>query len=104
MKGIAIAVLAVASVLSLTGCTIAMPTYGPDGREAHVIQCTGAGLTWNNCLQKAGEICGRRGYNVIERNGERVTTTAVAASGTSEGRTVLSASGDSQRTMMVSCK
>lgn len=104
MKGTVLGGIIAASALTLSGCTTALPTYGPDGRQAHVIQCTGAGLTWNNCLQKAGDICGTRGYDVIERNGERVTTTAVAAAGSSEGQTVLSASSDSQRTMMVACK
>jgi hypothetical protein len=44
--------------------------YGPDGREAHAISCDGTVLTWASCTDKAGQICGAKGYDVIDKGEE----------------------------------
>jgi len=59
------AMLALAAV-SLCGCAVSVKSvYGPDGGEAQAITCSsGWGLDWSDCFEKAGEICGTRGYKV----------------------------------------
>lgn len=60
----------VAGVVVLGGCASASQTYGPDGRPAYSLNCSGAALTWGACEEKAGSICGKRGYDVISRSGD----------------------------------
>jgi len=51
----------------LTGCATVSETYGLDGRPAFTLNCSGTARTWNMCRKAAGELCGARGYDVIER-------------------------------------
>ncbi len=41
----------------MSGCANSSRTFGPDGREAHSIDCSGLARTWGMCLEKAGDIC-----------------------------------------------
>jgi len=58
-------------LLSLTACASASKTYAPDGREAYNLNCSGTARNWGMCNQKAGELCGSKGYDVVTRNGEQ---------------------------------
>ena len=51
------------------GCASASKTYGPDGREIYVLNCSGWARSWAMCLERAGELCGPNGYDVLERGG-----------------------------------
>jgi hypothetical protein len=53
----------------LAGCATSNKTFGPNGKEAHSISCNGAANSMGTCLEKAGEICGRSGYDVLVQNG-----------------------------------
>ncbi|HXD38157.1 MAG TPA: hypothetical protein VN624_15990 [Rhodanobacter sp.] len=70
MKTLVFAALAASCAAGLAGCATATPTYGPDGRPAYTIECGGSSANWNMCFQKAGELCGTSGYDVIARNGD----------------------------------
>jgi hypothetical protein len=57
-------------IVLLTGaCATASKTYGPDGREAFVLDCSGLARNWGTCYEKAGDLCGTRGYEVINALG-----------------------------------
>lgn len=58
------------AVLALSGCATAKTITGPDGRPAYRVECNGTGKSWGDCIQKAGETCGQRGYDVLARNEE----------------------------------
>lgn len=61
-----------AAAVVLSGCAAgADKTYGPDGREAYNLTCSGNMRNWGMCYEKAGEICGRKGYTIIRRDGEQ---------------------------------
>jgi hypothetical protein len=60
----------VCCVALLAGCADAHPTYAPDGRRAAVVKCGGWARDWGMCYQKAGELCGARGYDVLNKSGE----------------------------------
>lgn len=98
MKKIAIATLSI-----LAGCVTTEPITLADGGKGHVVGCSGAGLygtyvaSWGQCYQKAGELCGARGYEVLERVGEQ----GVVASA---GQYGASASTTANRMMIVRCK
>lgn len=67
MKKIVIAAVC-AAVLS--GCASVSRTYGPDGREALTMNCSGMARNWGMCYKAAGDQCGSAGYDVIGRGGD----------------------------------
>jgi hypothetical protein len=60
--------LLLATVLLLGGCASGHATAGLD-QEAHGINCSGADRTWALCGERAAEICGARGYDVLAAGG-----------------------------------
>lgn len=65
-------ILALSSVALLQGCATASQTYLPDGRQGFNLNCSGTMRNWGECQEKAGEICGSRGYDVISHQGENL--------------------------------
>ena len=87
-----------ALALVLAGCASSSKTYGPDGREAYTLNCSGLARSWTMCAEKAGEICGTRGYDVVG-----------AAGGSTGGMATVSRSGGFagsgfERSMLIQCK
>ena len=60
--------LLLAMALVLGGCASSHATAGLD-QEAHGINCSGADRTWALCGERAAEICGARGYDVLAAGG-----------------------------------
>lgn len=56
----------------ISGCAIAKKTYLPDGSVGHSISCDGAAVGMNVCFEKAGEVCGEKGYKLLNREGQVV--------------------------------
>ena len=71
--------------LLLTACTTAQPIVTQDGKEGFAISCGGTANDWASCYEKAGQSCGGKGYNVLDK---LQTTTMDTAS----------------RTMVIACK
>jgi hypothetical protein len=90
-------VLAITVLLALSACAKSSQTFGPDGRAAHAINCSGTLLSWAACFDRAGEICQAAGYDVIDRSDQ---PGAVATVGTSGGF----ATSTFSRSMLISCK
>lgn len=84
-------------VLAASGCVVTKQTYGPDGSAAYSMNCSGIAMSWASCYEKAGALCGAKGYNVLAVNGE-TGAVIVANPQSAFGSTVIN------RTMMVSCK
>lgn len=59
-------------VLSIvcSGCASAKKTYAPDGSSGYSIDCSGSIHTWGSCYEKAGKICGSRGYEILLKSGD----------------------------------
>src|SRR6516225_2604940 len=83
-----------AALLSLlSGCVSSQETFTADGSKGHVINCTpgwtggivgsiaNANTNWGTCFQRAGEICGARGYTVLARSDEPGFTAHVSQYG-----------------------
>lgn len=87
----------IASAFLLTACATSSKTYGPDGKEAYSITCSGMALDWGMCMSKAGDICGARGYNVLNVNGDSGEIVTSNPQMTFGGTTI-------SRNMLVSCK
>lgn len=57
---------------TLAGCAIVKETYMSDGSKGYSISCDGAAVGINVCFEKAGELCGSSGYDLITREGQLV--------------------------------
>lgn len=78
----------------LPGCASSSKTFGPDGREIHVLNCSDWARSWSMCLERAGELCGANGYDVLDRSGE---TSGYLISGSSASPLI-------SREMAIACK
>jgi hypothetical protein len=85
------------ALLFLCGCASATPTYTSDGKPGYGLTCSGAARSWGMCYEKAGELCGTKGYVVLEKSGEQGAIANVNASGGF-------ASTTNTRTMIIRCK
>lgn len=52
------------------GCATADEVYMPDGRQGYNISCDGMALSMGDCMQKASDLCGARGYDVYGADGQ----------------------------------
>ena len=55
--------------LFLSGCATVTNTYDQNGNISHAINCGGA-RGWGACYKAAGDLCGFKGYKVIEKSSE----------------------------------
>jgi hypothetical protein len=68
-----VAFAALMTALALGGCATAKEIYTADGRKGYAIRCpSAAGIQndWSKCIAKAGDMCGARGYDVLERSAD----------------------------------
>ena len=85
------------SVAVLSGCASARQTYTSDGKVGHSLNCSGTARNWGMCYEKAGELCGTKGYVVLQKSGEQ----GAMATATQQGGF---ATSTFTRTMIVQCK
>jgi hypothetical protein len=102
-------VLAALLAAASGGCVSSQETFTPTGQKGHMISCTpgwtggvvgavaNASTSWGQCYQKAGELCGARGYDILQQVGEQG---AYAQAGQGGGF----ASTTNNRMMIVQCK
>jgi hypothetical protein len=50
---------------SVAACATSRETYTASGEKGHSINCSGTALNWGMCYEKAGEICGAKGFDII---------------------------------------
>ena len=98
-----------AALISLAGCSSSKQIYTADGQQGHVVTCTpawtggiigqiaSASTSWGQCYEKAGELCGPAGYDIIQQVGEG----GAYGQGGQGGGFV---STTNNRTMIVKCK
>jgi hypothetical protein len=85
------------ALLLIIACATSKSTYLPSGEQGHSINCSGTALTWGACYEKAGKLCGSRGYEVVAGGSEHGAV--VSANSTSAfGSTIM------QRTMLIKCQ
>ena len=58
----------IASLIS--GCASAKKVYTSEGKEAYSLNCSGSARSWSNCYERAGDLCGTKGYIVLDKNEE----------------------------------
>jgi hypothetical protein len=91
----------VAACLAAGGCATTRQSYAPDGRPAYTLNCSGLARGWDKCFSAAGNICGARGYDVLDRSDESAAMGTAAGSGRSYGG---SFAKTNERSMLIACK
>lgn len=56
-------------LLFIAGCATTSKMHGPDGKEMTAISCHGSAVSPSVCFEKAGEICGAKGYDILASDG-----------------------------------
>ncbi|OYY83326.1 MAG: hypothetical protein B7Y46_15805 [Acidovorax sp. 28-64-14] len=73
-KSIFLGTLVIAGAIS--GCTPTSAVRLPDGGEGFTIACGGTLRSWASCYEAAGEKCGARGYDIINKSSDTTIDTA----------------------------
>lgn len=94
---------------ALAGCAIAKETYLPDGTKGHSISCDGSAVGINVCFEKAGDLCGSRGYDLLSREGQ-IIPMGVGGSSVSgnaagfQGQSFVSYGSFNTKSIMIRCR
>ena len=56
--------------LALVSCTSATRITMPDGRQGYAVACTDRLLTWEDCFERADEICKGHSYDIFTQKGQ----------------------------------
>ncbi len=83
--------------LLLTSCATVSKTYTASGEEAYSLNCSGTARGWDKCLKAAGDLCGVKGYKILDRSSEDTATASLTSSG-------FFASKSNERSMLISCE
>ncbi|MCP5276794.1 MAG: hypothetical protein H6935_00325 [Thiobacillus sp.] len=59
----------------LAGCASSRDVRLADGWMAHVVSCGGPLLNMGHCVEKAGAVCGGRGYRILNATGGELPAT-----------------------------
>lgn len=90
-------ILLLASAAIVSGCATSKNTYLPDGRQGYSINCSGGALSWDLCYNKAGELCGGAGYDVIVKTGDQGAVVGGSPAGVFGGSVIT-------RSLLIGCK
>jgi len=93
--------LALALVLVAAGCATSSQTHLPSGKVGHVVKCPGTANDWGSCFSKAGEICGAKGYDIVNQSGQ---VTPMAVFNATNNQANAFAGAMVSRTLMIQCK
>lgn len=96
-------------VATLAGCAIVKETYMADGSKGYSISCDGAAVGINVCFEKAGDLCGASGYDLLTREGQVIPFGVGSASvqGTPayvKGQSFATYGAFSTKSIMVRCR
>ena len=63
-------IIFILSALLLASCTTAKEISLPDGSKGYSVSCGGTLNSFASCFNKAGEMCGDKGYQILDKSGE----------------------------------
>ena len=99
----------VLTVMVMSACTTAKTVSLPDGATGYSISCGGKINSFASCFEKAGEMCGAKGYNIVNGAGE-VLPYSYSSGSISGNRSGFSGGYESQsgafvhRSLFIKCK
>jgi hypothetical protein len=83
--------------IALGGCATSRTITGQDGKPLHKISCDGPALSMDACYEKAGELCGSAGFDIVNQAGQ-ATPFFIAGGGTFSAGTMVT------RTVLAQCR
>lgn len=94
---------------ALTGCAFSKEIYLPDGTKGHSISCDGAAVGIATCFEKAGDLCGAKGYDQLGREGQvipmGISTSNVSGSNVGfQGSSIASYGAFNTKSIMIRCR
>jgi hypothetical protein len=94
---------------ALTGCAFSKEVYLPDGAKGYSISCDGAAVGIATCFEKAGDLCGSKGYDQLSREGQiipmGVGTSSVSGSSVGfQGSSFASYGAFDTKSIMIRCR
>ena len=84
-------------IIGLTACATSKEVEFAEGQRGYSIDCSGDHLNWSLCYQEAGQICGEKGFEIIDKTGG----TGIVIAGVRYG--VYGESG-ANRSMIIKCR
>ena len=84
-------------MMLIFACATSRQTYTPDGQKGYFIDCSGGALNWGLCYEKAGQLCGSKGYVVLEKSGDSGAMATSGQYGFYAGSVI-------SRSMVIKCK
>jgi hypothetical protein len=55
-------------VILLTACASSKEVDLAEGQRGYSIDCSGDDLNWSLCYEKAGQICGEKGFEILDKS------------------------------------
>jgi hypothetical protein len=83
--------------LLIVGCADSEPTFTSSGEKGYSIDCSGGDSSWGDCYEEAGEVCGTRGYRILEKMGDKKSSIFV-------DKNSLSSRSTNNRNLIIQCK
>jgi len=96
-----ILLLCIIFCVALSSCAISKSTYLPDGSQGYSISCDGAAVGINVCFEMAGELCGTKGYDLINREGQVVP---FGYGSVADGQAFVTYGGFNTKSILVRCR
>ena len=88
--------LPILPILLLAACATSEEIEIAKGQRGYSIDCSADHLDWSLCYEKAGKICGERGFEIIDKTGG----TGVMIAGIQYG---VYGKSDHKRSMIIKC-
>ena len=54
----------------VTACATSREVYTSTGELGYSIDCSGTGLDWDMCLEKAGKLCPEQGFEILQTSSD----------------------------------
>ena len=54
-------------VLIINACASSSEVITADGKVGHKVYCSGFMYSWDDCYEKASEICGSKSYDILKK-------------------------------------
>ncbi len=54
----------------VTACATSREVYTSTGELGYSIDCSGTGLDWDMCLEKAGRLCPEQGFEILQTSSD----------------------------------
>lgn len=84
-------------VILLAACATSKEIDVAEGQRGYSIDCSADRLNWSLCYEKAGQICGEKGFEILDRTGG----TGVVVDGVQYG---IYAESGQNRSMIIKCR